>query len=124
MTVGGILNASNLTLQNSTVAFNSAGRGGGIVSSDASTLANVTVAHNQGGGVHLLAGTNTARSTIVAANTAAGLPSNCTGTTFVSTGFNVDEGDTCGFTRAGRPPETRRPRSNRRCAATATARPT
>jgi hypothetical protein len=106
-------NAAALTLQNSTIALNAARLGGALITRDnpqnAVTLENVTVARNAAtdrgvGGIAFGAtpGGVSARASIVAGNTAQGLPSNCGGgSTPVSNGANVESGSECGFAQAG-----------------------
>ena len=115
---GGIINfggdgggAAALTVQNSTLAFNTARLAGALISygnvEDRVTLDGVTVARNSGGdrgvgGISFGAdsGVLSARSTVVADNIAQGLPSNCGGgQALASQGWNVESGTECGFTQ-------------------------
>lgn len=116
---GGVINFSGdaqvpgpaaLTIQNSTIAFNQARLAGGLISYGVAqhtvTLNGVTVARNSAGdrgigGISYDAATGTAsaQSTIVAANSAQGIPSNCGGGALASEGSNVESGAECGFTQ-------------------------
>src|SRR4051794_35512736 len=88
----GALAPASLTVPNSTVAFNA---GGGIASSgnplDALSLQNATVARNAGAGFSVETGA-TAGASVIADNSTV----NCAGAV-VSTGFNVESGNDCGF---------------------------
>ena len=115
---GGIINfggdgggAAALTVQNSTLAFNTARLAGALISygsvEDRVTLDGVTVARNSGGdrgvgGISFGAdsGVLSARSTVVADNIAQGLPSNCGGgQALASQGWNVESGTEYSFTQ-------------------------
>ena len=97
---GGIyVYTGTLTLLNTTVSGNRAasGEGGGLYSNDgtsAITYTTVTgnIASSGGGGVHHAGGTVRLQNTIVAHN-----GTNCSGA-LISNGYNLDSGDTCGFT--------------------------
>jgi len=117
---GGIVNFSgdpgseapaSLTIQNSTIALNTAELGGAMSSYGATRhsvdLRGVTVARNRArsrgiGGIMFdpQGGTVSARSTIVADNTAPSLIQNCQHP-LASAGSNVENGDECGFDRGG-----------------------
>ena len=113
---GGILNfggdggaSAQLTVRNSTIAFNTARLAGGIISYghqlDSVTLSGVTVAHNTAtdrgvGGVALPAtGAFRIGSSIVADNFVASNTWNCGGPVPISDGYNVESGLDCGFTQ-------------------------
>ena len=117
---GGIINfggdagaSANLTIRNTTIAFNTARLAGGLISygndGDAMTLDHVTIADNTAtdrgvGGMNLpLTGVFSVGSTIVAGNT----PSNCGGAQPTSAGYNLENGHDCRFDR---PRRHRRPR--------------
>src|SRR6185295_1981181 len=96
-------------IANTTITGNTAAAsiGGGLVNNGSSTtLNNVTVAGNtatQGGGIVAASGTLRVGNTIVASNTATGSSPNCllsVGLTSLGTNL-VFGGDTCGFGTAG-----------------------
>src|SRR5262249_22953613 len=70
------------------------------------TIENSTIAGNttlnsfQGGGLEVTQGTMTVKSSIVAGNSVAGSPSNCS-TGVTSLGNNLESGTDCGFTAPG-----------------------
>ena len=111
---GGIINfggdggaSAQLTVRNSTIAFNTARLAGGLISYghplDSVTLSAVTVAHNTGtdrgiGGIALPAtGAFRIGSSIVADNEVGGNRWNCGGPVPISDGYNVESGSDCGF---------------------------
>ena len=108
---GGIWNSGTLTVTDTTIAGNSvSGRvpeGGGIfnqgtvVMTDATIAGNTSSGTNTSGGLFSDSGMVTAGATIVAANTGHGATNNCSGSSFVSTGYNLtdDTGTACGFTQ-------------------------
>ena len=114
--------AAKLTVEDSTIAHNTASLGGGIFSwcnddpcsasgtNNTVTVINSTIAYNDGGsrsnaGGGLLAsqGTLSVENSIVAFNTVAGgeSASNCGGGGVVSLGHNLDSGSDCGFAAFG-----------------------
>jgi predicted outer membrane repeat protein len=108
---GGIENLGLLALTNTTVAGNSAGSGGGLYNYDdtrtttgTATLASTTFANNSatasGGDIYSGVGSFvTVVNSIAASGTAAGSPNNCN-TTLTTQGYNLDDGNTCGFSAA------------------------
>jgi hypothetical protein len=78
---GGVYNDATLVLSNTTVALNVAGAGSGGVSNQAPAYA---------------------RNTIIAGNQ----PDNCVDDPFESRGYNLEDGDGCGFDGTGDQPET------------------
>lgn len=108
---GGIKNAdynSSVNLVNVTISHNEAGlfQGGGVSNTDQGTvtLLHVTIAYNSavngGAGVFNAGAGSTVefKSTIVASN----IGGNCAGnSSTTSTGFNLESGNTCGFTGPG-----------------------
>jgi uncharacterized repeat protein (TIGR01451 family)/CSLREA domain-containing protein len=104
---GGIRNASQLTVSNSTIVGNSAStQGGGLSNGSVATLSNVTLAANAaptGGNVFTyrlglgFAPTTTVAGTIIAGATGGG---NCNGPV-TSQGHNLDDGITCALTGTG-----------------------
>lgn len=96
---GGIFNNGVISVSNSTITGNSAGyEGGGIYSSGSMSVSNSTLSGNSGGangGANIYNdGGMTLTGTIVA-NGKDG--PNCTGTITEGAGFNLDSGNTCGF---------------------------
>ncbi len=111
---GGIYSEVLLLLENVTISGNYAQLGGGIYSAQASATSeflNITVAYNThedtlGAGVYkAAAGPITITNSIVALN---GLPDTCSGhycdcytAVNISSGYNIERGDSCGFTAEG-----------------------
>jgi hypothetical protein len=103
----GLLNVGRATLLNTTVSGNtSSAYGGGILQQGLSTselhLLHATVVGNSavvsGDGIHLITGTAHLTHTLVAHNGIA----NCVGDgSFISGGYNLEDGDTCGLTATG-----------------------
>jgi len=109
---GAVYSAAKLTILNSTISGNATGKGGldsppcigqaasgvgagaAIAGGGASVLYS-TVANNANGIVNL-AGSVTLGGTIVAG----GAGANCTGTISETAGYNLDSGNTCGFSKA------------------------
>ncbi len=92
---GAILNVGTVTATNSTISNNRAGSGGGIWTDRSVVLTYVTIAFNSTGIVG--GGAVQATGTIVA-NSENG--ANCVnGVLGETTGFNLDSGTTCGFTK-------------------------
>lgn len=96
----------SLSLTNVTISGNVASvSGGGLFSRNNATLANVTLADNHasgpgtGGNIFTYAASLTVRNTIV---TGADANGNCFNNenTLVSQGYNLDSGNTCGFTNS------------------------
>ena len=109
---GGIWNSGTLTITDTTISDNSvSGRtpeGGGIfnqgtvVLTDATIAGNTSSGTNTSGGISSDGGMVTAGATIVAANTGHGATNNCSGSSFVSAGYNLTDDTTgtgCGFTQ-------------------------
>ncbi|MEW5988836.1 MAG: right-handed parallel beta-helix repeat-containing protein, partial [Chloroflexota bacterium] len=103
---GGIDAGGTLTLTNSTVSANQANQGGGInfSSCGAVVLTNSTIANNtatSGGGIQdqqYYGGSLTLKNSVVADNSGG----NCVNFGEVhSAGYNLDSGNTCGFTNPG-----------------------
>jgi PKD repeat protein len=101
---GAILNAGELTIENSTISGNSANRGGGIgnfhgwLMTSGSTLA-YNASNLPGGGILTEHGTTEMVNTIVAANTVGG---DCWGEEiYLSLGHNLDSDGSCYLTSAG-----------------------
>ncbi len=114
---GGIYNNTGFSLENVTVSGNTAETGGGIYSAAesggwSSTFKNITVAYNQqesgsyGDGIYKADGVVIdIYNSIVAMN---GLPDTCSGhycdcytTTYISSGYNLERGTSCGFEASG-----------------------
>jgi len=118
---GGIYNARDMMLTNSTVSGNSAPHGGGISNVGWLTITNSTVSSNSagsgGGGIYNYASTMTLTSSTISGNTAAGggngifnssamtLSStilanpggNCSGSTGTDNGYNLASDSSCAF---------------------------
>jgi len=102
---GGIFNYGDLQLSDVTISGNQSANGGGIFSSYGTVdLTNVTVVLNRaplGGGLYNSVvgglGRMTAINTLVANNKT----QNCSGSSVVSLGYNLDSGITCGFAAVG-----------------------
>jgi cysteine-rich repeat protein len=95
-----IYNVGPLDVSNSTFT----GNGAGIDNNDSTaTISNCTIADNSsanGGGIRQMSGTTFVRNTIVAGN----VPGNCFlafSQVVTSQGYNLDDGNTCGFTATG-----------------------
>ncbi|MBV9309300.1 MAG: hypothetical protein JOZ73_00620, partial [Solirubrobacterales bacterium] len=111
---GGIANSAggNLMLTLSTITRNRAEVGGGIDSREGASRAAATsdtVAANEaqsngGANVANFDGQMTFRNTIVAAPN--GSATNCTGQRFTSLGFNLEQGNSCGFNHAADKPNS------------------
>jgi CSLREA domain-containing protein len=101
---GGLANKGHLTLTNATVGGNStgydSGAGGGIWAGGFVNLTNVTVSGNTSREGSGLFGGATLKNTIVADNPGG---RNClkTGSGFLSQGYNLDSGGSCGFSARG-----------------------
>ncbi len=99
----GALALTNVTLGQNAATYN----GGGLFANDAATVALTftTIADNQatsGGGLyHTTPATVSLQNSLLAGNS----PHNCD-TAITSNGYNLDDGDTCGFTATGDQPET------------------
>jgi CSLREA domain-containing protein len=101
----GIYNAGTATVTNSTFSGNFADWGGGIYNKGALTVTNSTFSENEadddepfgGGAIYNEGGTATFRNTIVAKSTAG---DNCRGVAITDGGYNIDDGTTCGFSKA------------------------
>jgi hypothetical protein len=93
---------ASVSLINSTISGNTTNRGGGglYASDGAITITYTTIASNTtstgGDGIHQAGGTVTLLDSIVAYNGA----DNCAGT-LTSNGYNLDSGNTCGFSATG-----------------------
>jgi predicted outer membrane repeat protein len=99
---GAIVNIGNatLTITNSTFSENTAPSGGGIYSSGEVLISNSTFVGNVGGGlVNEDGGTVQVLNTLLASNSAF----NCQGT-ISSLGYNLEDGDDCGFAAPGDQP--------------------
>lgn len=101
---GGVaISGGRLTIRHSTISGNSAGDAGGGIHVDGTTTSvqHATFAKNEagagGGAIHVAGGQASVEDSIVASSR--GRP-NCAGTV-VSGGHNVDDGWSCGFTKAG-----------------------
>jgi hypothetical protein len=104
---GGIENYNGtLSITNSTIANNSAsgGDGGGIYNAFSTvSISNSTIANNSasgGGGLYDNGGTTNISGSIVANNSAPN-GDNCSGTSPVSHGYNLESGTDCGFRGTG-----------------------
>ncbi|HEY54344.1 MAG TPA: hypothetical protein G4N94_12915, partial [Caldilineae bacterium] len=99
---------SSVTIENATISGNSAADGGGIFGEDnqtSITLANSTLSNNSasshGGGIHSKTGSSfVVKNSIVAAQ-ATGTDCYINGGSISSSGYNLESGDSCGFTSAG-----------------------
>jgi predicted outer membrane repeat protein len=90
-------NGGTLIITNSTFSKNSAAMGGGIYSLGQVSITNSTLFGNtQGGLVNEDGGTMQVMNTLLAANS----PTNCQGT-ISSMGYNLEDGDDCGFSAEG-----------------------
>ncbi|MGH9512523.1 MAG: choice-of-anchor Q domain-containing protein [Terriglobales bacterium] len=95
-------NQGTMVVINSTFSGNSAASGGGINNDYGPlTLINSTLSGNsasQGGGINNYMGTATAKNNIIANN-----PSgrNCSGSTFISQGYNLSDDASCPFNQVG-----------------------
>lgn len=97
---GGIYSAAILTVTNSTLSGNAAGEGAGIDNIGTALVSNSTLSSNAVGGAiinHFGIGTVVLTGTILANST--GNP-NCGGPITESRGYNLDDGTSCGFSRA------------------------
>ena len=119
--VGGIMNwggdgpAASLTVRDSTVAFNRAQLGGGISTSgnaaNTMRLERVTLAYNYGGdradvpnagGLSIESGNSVVvAGSIIAGNSTAAGPSNCSAQPIVSEGYNLQDGTDCQLAGTG-----------------------
>ena len=105
---GGIFNLGMLTLLNSTLSTNSASNtftdqvGGGIFNGGNATANSATMVNNvaSNGSAVRSTGTITFTNSIVAQSEDTAGGANCSGTVR-SAGYNLDSGDTCGFTVIG-----------------------
>ncbi len=110
---GGIYNSANMTLENVTVSGNSAYLGGGIYSdanSWSAELKNVTITNNShgngsyGAGIYQEVGAVMAvYNSIVALNggSCGGHYCDCYTTSHISSGYNIERGNSCGFENTG-----------------------
>ncbi len=104
---GGIYNASRLTVENSTISGNSATYGGGVYTGALLTVLQSTITGNSagvagGGGIYTYAsGTVTVQNSIVALQATGGDCLVQAGATWVSDGYNIESGTSCGFTGTG-----------------------
>jgi hypothetical protein len=115
--------AGSLTVLDSTISNNSAQVGGGVESrcgntpcdssgaNNRTSIVNSTITNNQavsaGGGLLQASsrlgsqGTIGVQNSIVAFNTVGGSASNCAGSGIGSSGYNIETGSECGFTKTG-----------------------
>jgi predicted outer membrane repeat protein len=102
---GGILNAAMLIVTNSTFSGNSAHSGGGIFNSGTVAVTNSTFSGNNalassrtgGADIYNASGVVSLKSTILAVGSSGG---NCAGA-IVDVGYNISDGESCGFTPTG-----------------------
>jgi CSLREA domain-containing protein len=103
---GGVFNlGGTVTVTDTTFSENVASSGGGIYNAGTATVTNSTFSENEadddepfgGGAIYNEGGTATFRNTIVAKSTAG---DNCRGVAITDGGYNIDDGTTCGFSKA------------------------